>query len=195
MYLGGTINKMALFKKGQKPWNMGKSPSPETRKKISESLKGHVSNRKGKTGIYSEETLKKMSESHKGMPSWNKGTKGILKPNSGSFKKGEHRSQETEFKKGQRPSPKTEFKKGMTPHNKANGSINKGYRYKYDPTGKQRLNSRIVAEKNLGRKLKSNEIIHHIDGNSLNDSVTNLCLCQSQKEHLGLHVLQRRYLN
>ena len=32
--------------------------------------------------------------------------------NSGSFKKGEHRSSSTEFKKGQHPSLSTEFKKG-----------------------------------------------------------------------------------
>lgn len=30
---------------------------------------------------------------------WNKGLKGVCKPNSGSFKKGEHRSPATEFKK------------------------------------------------------------------------------------------------
>ena len=30
---------------------------------------------------------------------WNKGTKGLIKPNAGSFKKGEHRSLSTEFKK------------------------------------------------------------------------------------------------
>lgn len=32
---------------------------------------------------------------------WNKGTKGVVKPNSGSFKSGEHRSTDTEFKKGE----------------------------------------------------------------------------------------------
>lgn len=31
---------------------------------------------------------------------WNRGIKGICKPNSGSFKKGEHKNLETEFKKG-----------------------------------------------------------------------------------------------
>lgn len=37
----------------------------------------------------------------KGLTSWNKDTRGVMKPNSGSFKKGEHRSPKTEFKKGQ----------------------------------------------------------------------------------------------
>lgn len=36
----------------------------------------------------------------KGQIAWNKGTKGLIKPNKGSFKKGEHRSVLTEFKKG-----------------------------------------------------------------------------------------------
>ncbi len=35
------------------------------------------------------------------------------KPNPGRFKKGEHRSQDTEFKKGQSASPDTEFKIGV----------------------------------------------------------------------------------
>ena len=38
--------------------------------------------------------------------------------NSGSFKKGEHRSIKTEFKKGSHKSKKTEFKKGSIPWNK-----------------------------------------------------------------------------
>lgn len=36
----------------------------------------------------------------KGMIPWNKGLKGVIKPNAGSFKKGQHSSPETEFKKG-----------------------------------------------------------------------------------------------
>ena len=39
-------------------------------------------------------------------------------PNSGSFKKGEHVSRETEFKKGEHVSRETEFKTGRTTHNK-----------------------------------------------------------------------------
>ena len=39
----------------------------------------------------------------KGHKPWNAGTKGLIKPNKGSFKKGEHRSRATEFKKGGMP--------------------------------------------------------------------------------------------
>lgn len=49
---------------------------------------------------------------------WNKGLKGVMKPNSGSFKKGEHRSPETEFKVGDKVGPKNNlWKGGITPIN------------------------------------------------------------------------------
>lgn len=62
--------------------------SEETRKKLSDSLKGRSSWLKGKH--HSEEARKKMSEAHKG----------------------KHNSVNTEIKKGEHRSPKTEFKKG-----------------------------------------------------------------------------------
>lgn len=45
---------------------------------------------------------------------------------------------------------------------------------------------RNVAEKALGRKLKRNEIVHHIDGDSLNNSNNNLLIC-STSYHAELH--------
>lgn len=53
----------------------------------------------------------------KGTTPWNKGLEGVLKGNSGSFKKGEHRSPLTEIKSRQRLSPKTEFKPNHIPSN------------------------------------------------------------------------------
>ncbi len=41
----------------------------------------------------------------------------------------------------------------------------------------------LVAEKCLGRYLTKQEIIHHIDGNSLNDNPENLYLFSSHSEH------------
>jgi group I intron endonuclease len=52
----------------------------KSRKKLSDMAK----NRK-----CSPETREKMSKARLGKTSWNKGTKGIMKPNSGSFKKGQ----------------------------------------------------------------------------------------------------------
>jgi very-short-patch-repair endonuclease len=60
-----------VFKKGLVPWNKGKSPSKESRRKMSLSHIGKPSPKKGKHP--SLETLKKLSESHKGQIAWNKG--------------------------------------------------------------------------------------------------------------------------
>ena len=45
----------------------------ETKKKISETLKGNIPWNKGKTNIYSEEWRKKQRDAHKGKAPWNKG--------------------------------------------------------------------------------------------------------------------------
>jgi len=53
----------------------GRTPSMETREKMSESRKGIAPWNKGKPGIFSEESRKKMSEAMKGRVPWNKGKK------------------------------------------------------------------------------------------------------------------------
>jgi len=45
-------------------------------------------------------------------------------------------------------------------------------------------------EEQLGRKLKSNEIVHHIDGNPLNNDPENLEL-MTKPEHFRSHLLVR----
>ena len=43
---------------------------------------------------------------------------------------------------------------------------------------------RWVEEKKLGRKLGSEEVVHHKDGNTLNNSPDNLKLCKNQSQHM-----------
>lgn len=61
-----TKRKMSESMKGQIPWNAGISPSEETRQRQSDSHKGKTPWNKGLTGIYSEETLEKISAAGKG---------------------------------------------------------------------------------------------------------------------------------
>jgi len=43
---------------------------------------------------------------------------------------------------------------------------------------------RWVEEKKLGRKLGSEEVVHHKDGNTLNNSPDNLKLYKNQSQHM-----------
>lgn len=46
---------------------------------------------------------------------------------------------------------------------------------------------RIAAERKIGRKLKSKEIVHHIDGNKKNNSLDNLMVFNSRAAHISYH--------
>lgn len=52
--------------------------------------------------------------------------------------------------------------------------------------GKTRRKHRIVMEEYLGRQLKNNEIVHHIDGNKRNNDISNLLLT-TRSEHARIH--------
>ena len=43
---------------------------------------------------------------------------------------------------------------------------------------------RWVEERKLGRKLRSGEVVHHIDGNSLNNSPNSLKVYKNQSQHM-----------
>lgn len=45
---------------------------------------------------------------------------------------------------------------------------------------------RAIMEQHLGRKLTSDEIVHHKDGNKLNNSIENLEIL-TRSEHINLH--------
>lgn len=48
-----------------------------------------------------------------------------------------------------------------------------------------------VAERVLGRRLPAGAVVHHVDGNPVNNEPSNLVICPSQAYHKMLHVRQR----
>ena len=55
--------------------------------------------------------------------------------------------------------------------------------------GLHKLVHRTVAEKVLGRPLRKEEVIHHVDGDRANNEPTNLVICPDHAYH---HMLHRR---
>lgn len=51
---------------------------------------------------------------------------------------------------------------------------------------------RIVAEQKLGRPLRPGEVVHHRDGNKLNNSPENLEVLPSQADHARIHFSRPR---
>ena len=110
------------------------------------------------TGVYKR--TREMYNSRRGKAPWNKNTKGIMKPNSGSFKKGNH--------------PKTEFKKGQTlgaNHPMWKDGRIKGFggymlilmpNHPFCQKCGYVYEHRLVIEKQIKRYLTPDEIGHHI---------------------------------
>lgn len=114
-------------------------------------------------------------------------------------------TQETKLKislnhKGKHYSEKSEFKKG----NKVNWNGGKyitenGYVYIYSPDHPNKYRTgyypehRLVMEKEIGRILTKDEVIHHIDHNKQNNDVTNLMLL-NKESHRKLHSLEEKKL-
>lgn len=109
----------------------------------------------------------------------------------------------TGIKKGQRLSPATELKKGLTPP-KYNGGVSytrprpngKSYRLTLNKTHPNVTNRgyvrehRLVMEQHIGRILNKDEVVHHINGDTLDNRIENLEL-MTKKEHDAHHRRQR----
>lgn len=69
---------------------------------------------------------------------------------------------------------------------KGGNHLHDGYNFKKEVSGRYRGEHRILMEKSLGRKLTSNEVVHHKDGNKMNNDINNLVV-MTRAEHCSLH--------
>ena len=61
-------------------------------------------------------------------------------------------------------------------------------KYKVVRVGKRTIGKhRLVMQKYLGRKLIKGEVVHHINGNGLDNNLNNLMLFPTQKAHTEFH--------
>lgn len=79
-----------------------------------------------------------------------------------------------------------DFKGEKNSNWKGGRTVKKDYVY-LRKDGKDVLEHRAVMESELGRKLKSSEIVHHIDRNRFNNNSNNLHLFGSHREHKIYH--------
>lgn len=69
------------------------------------------------------------------------------------------------------------------------GTVSGGYR-KFRKNGIQRCEHILLAETVLGRSLGKNEVVHHVDGNKLNNAPSNLVIC-TRSYHALIHQRMR----
>lgn len=71
--------------------------------------------------------------------------------------------------------------------------LQKKYATRWDPATRQRIRvHRQVAATLLARPLLPGEVVHHLDGNSLNNAPNNLLVLRSQRHHASLEQYLRR---
>lgn len=76
----------------------------------------------------------------------------------------------------------------------ANGSgfMQEGYKA-FRINGKVKLEHVLIVEAVIGHELPKGAQVHHIDGNRLNNSNSNLLVCQSDSYHKLIHVRTQAY--
>lgn len=79
----------------------------------------------------------------------------------------------------------------QSPRWKGGVSMQNDYIFLREDKRKYRAEHRIIVENYLGRKLESNEIVHHLDGNKLNNEISNLMIV-TRAEHARIHAQMRR---
>lgn len=123
-----------------------------------------------------------------GISSWNKGTKGLTVP----WNKGKTNVySEGTIKKMREAGLKTHGDK----HPQWTGGIriHNGYRHIFCPNhplatkNKTVSEHRLVMEQYLGRFLRKEEVVHHINGDKLDNKIENLKLFDNNRDHLLFH--------
>jgi len=69
-----------------------------------------------------------------------------------------------------------------------------GYTYIKTAKGPWIKEHRLIVESYIGRKLISGELVHHIDGNKLNNNLENLYIFKNQESHFAFEILIRNKL-
>lgn len=78
----------------------------------------------------------------------------------------------------------------MSPHWKGGVVMTNGYAHVHQGKYKYKREHRIIAEEILGAPLPDGAVVHHVDGNKLNNSPSNLLICKSKSEHRLIHARQ-----
>jgi len=77
------------------------------------------------------------------------------------------------------------------PNWKGGRIIHKGYIYLKQSDGRYILEHRLIVEQWLGRQLNGKELVHHKDGNTLNNAIANLAVFPCKNEHARLHAYEQ----
>lgn len=153
--------KLSLANKGQVPWSKGKHLSKTHRQRIAQSHKGFK---------HTEATKRKISRAKIG----------IVRPQSQ-----EERKRRSESFKG---SNNPQWKGGRKYHSDGYILIHKPEHPFADVKGYV-LEHRLVMEKHIGRYLKPEEVVHHINGVCDDNRIENLKLFPNEVAHRKFHHL------